>query len=90
MITKLNDRQSWLLIYMLSRHPNAVVSTKAVPYSCDLNGRNYGCPGGIGMGNLRGLQRRGYVKDQGYGLFSLTEEGVLRAQEEADDSRWIG
>lgn len=88
-MTHLNDRQCWLLIYLLSRYPSGISETSRVPYSCDLNGKNYGCPGGIGMLNIRGLQKRGYVKALGNGLYALTENGVIVAQNAADDPRWV-
>ena len=85
---KLNDRQSWLLIYLLSRHPVGITRTNEVPYSCNFNGRYYRCPVGIGMGNIRGLQKRGFVFEPRIGFFYLTENGVLAAQEAANDDRW--
>src|SRR3954468_21511195 len=45
---KLNDRQSWLLIYFLSKYPNGISENHGVSRSCTMNGREYGCPGGLG------------------------------------------
>lgn len=86
--SKLSDRQAWLLIYLLTRYPRGVSENGKVPHSCDWLGKNYGNPGGIGMGNLRGLEKRGYVKEQREGLFYLTENGVLAAEAAAVDTRW--
>jgi hypothetical protein len=89
MTTKLNDRQCWLLIYLLTKHPIGISANHGVPHSCDYNGRYYGCPGGLGMANLRGLERRGYVTENAPSLFRLTENGILAAQDAATDSRWV-
>ncbi len=87
-MSKLNDRQCWLLIYLLTRYPNGIAESTRCPHSCDYNGRNYGCPGGIGMGNIQGLKKRGWVHSPKQGLWYLTEDGVLEAQKAAEDPRW--
>jgi hypothetical protein len=87
-MTRLNDRQAWLLIYMLSKHPIGICEIHGVPYSCTYSGKYYGCPSGIGLGNMRGLERRGYVRETYPGLFYLTENGVLAAEHAAGDERW--
>lgn len=65
-------RQNWLLEYFWKKHPQGIADVHVVP--CE-------APAGIGMVNIRGLQRRGLVQEPAPGVFYLTEQGVQACQE---------
>lgn len=82
----LSDRQSFLLIYVYSKQ--AIATHHAEPYKAYLGGRQFENPGGLGMANVRGLERRGWVCEQTPGLFYITPLGVQAAEHAVKDQRW--
>ena len=76
MRTKLNERSKWLLKHTVSKLPYGVASIH--PFPCD-------APVGVGMSTMRGLQKRGFVKESTNGwVFFATERGG-KALEEIDN-----
>lgn len=79
-MSKLNDQQHWLLGYFLHRHPIGIASSNPVPVGFSIGREWFATPGKIGMVNVRGLQRRGYVEEKKETFFSLTSLGLNAAR----------
>lgn len=70
---KLSRQSRWLLLYMLQRHPIPLSTT--VPLPCDYRDKP-------DFHNLRGLMRRGWVREKPSRLFELTAQGLEAARKE--------
>lgn len=71
-------RQTYLLSYLYENHLRGlgISSLHAPPRSTF-----YGCdPGGLGMANIRGLQRTGAIHEPSTGVFYLTPAGILECE----------
>lgn len=75
--TKLNEGSLWLLRFLVSRLPQGYSVINALPTDH---------PPGVSMMTMRGLERRGYVResDQVSGIFYATPEGVEAAKAEGE------
>lgn len=71
----MNTRTRWLLKAMAQKHPIGITRLMHVPGSA---------PTGVGMQNLRALQRMGLVAESPGGIFTLTDAGVARAAMERE------
>ena len=71
-------RQTYLLSYFYENHlAGRGISSLHAPPSSTFYGKN---PGGLGMANIRGLQRTGTVHEPTNGLFYLTPAGILECE----------
>ena len=66
-VRKLNEKGFWLLSYVRSLHPRGYVVTNRLPA--------VGAPLGISMSTMRGLQKRGFVREDQY-IFFITDKGL--------------
>ena len=62
----------WLLLYLAERHPIGIVTTLPLPVS-DYRDQPK-------MRNMHGLVKRGWAREEGNGIYFITEEGRKAAK----------
>lgn len=77
-MSRLNARSEWLLRYAVGR----------LPYGFCTTTRLEGSPDGLDMTNVRGLQKRGWMREGENGIFYATEAGKAAVKNLEIRSGW--